>query len=83
MTDINTLSRWNRDLSRAIAALGTDSFFPTLVEAIRGQVKFDYPQFWPYHKDLPPRILYHEIPRDAIYSQVDEYLEGPYQEDPF
>ena len=83
MTDINTLSRWNRDLSRAIAALGTDKFFPTLVEAIRGQVRIDYPQFWLYHRDLPPRILYHEIPEEAVYSQIDEYLEGPYQEDPF
>ncbi len=83
MTDINQLSRWNLDISRAIAGLGTDKFFPALVEAIRGQVKIDYPQVWLYHKDLPPRALYHEIPEHAIYSQIDKYLEGPYQEDPF
>jgi len=34
MTDINQLSKWNRDISRAIAALGTERFFPTLVEAV-------------------------------------------------
>lgn len=83
MTDINQLSRWNRDISRAIAALGTEHFFPALVQAINGQVKVDYPQVWLYHRDLPPRVLYHEIPSDAVPSQIDEYLEGPYREDPF
>lgn len=83
MTNIEQLSRWNRDISRAIAALGTDEFFPTLVEAVDGQVKIDYPQVWLYHRDLPPRVLYHEIPEEAFPSQVEEYLEGPYREDPF
>ena len=83
MTDINQLSKWNRDISRAIATLGTDKFFPTLIEAVKGQVKIDYPQIWLYHKDLPPRVLYHEIPKDAVASQIDQYLEGPYREDPF
>jgi DNA-binding CsgD family transcriptional regulator len=83
MTDINQLSKWNLELSRAIGALGTEQFFPTLVKAINGQVRIDYPQVWLYHRDLPPRILYHEIPEHAIPSQVDEYLEGPYSEDPF
>ena len=79
MTEIEQLSKWNRDISRAIAALGTDEFFPALVEAINGQVPSDYPQVWLYHRDLPPRVLYHEIPRAALTSQVDEYLEGPYR----
>ena len=83
MSNINQLSRWNRDISRAIAALGTDEFFPALVKAIQGQVEINYPQVWLYHRDLPPRVLYHEIPRAALASQVDEYLEGPYREDPF
>ncbi len=83
MTEIEQLSKWNRDISRAIAALGTDEFFPALVEAINGQVPIDYPQVWLYHRDLPPRVLYHEIPKAALPSQVDEYLEGPYREDPF
>ena len=83
MTNINQLSRWNRDISQAIAALGTDEFFPALVAAVQGQVRIDYPQVWLYHKDLPPRVLYHEIPPSALASQVDSYLEGPYREDPF
>jgi len=83
MTDIQKISKWNRDISRAIAALGNDQFFPTLVQAIQGQVKFDYPQVWLFHRELPPRVLYHEIPAHAYASQVDQYLEGPYNEDPF
>lgn len=83
MTDINQLSKWNKDLSKAIAALGTEDFFRALIAAVRGQVKFDYPQVWLYHKDLPPRVLYHEIPAHAVPAQIDQYLDGPYQEDPF
>ncbi len=83
MTDINQLSTWNKDISRAIAALGTDEFFPALVAAISAQVKIQYPQVWLYHKDLPPSILYHEIPDGALHEQIDQYLDGPYREDPF
>ena len=83
MNDINQLSKWNLDISRANAALGTEKFFPALVQAIKGQVRIDYPQIWLYHRDLPPRVLYHEIPDHAIGSQIDRYLEGPYREDPF
>ncbi|MFO7550261.1 MAG: helix-turn-helix transcriptional regulator [Haliea sp.] len=83
MNDISQLSKWNRDLSRAISALGSDQFFPSLIEAIRGQVHIDYPQIWLYHRDLPPQVLYHEIPAPAVSSQVDTYLDGPYREDPF
>ena len=83
MTDIQQLSKWNRDISRAIAALGTENFFPRLIAAINGQVAIDYPQVWLYHRDLPPRVLYHEIPEPAVAGQIDEYLEGPYREDPF
>jgi DNA-binding CsgD family transcriptional regulator len=83
MTDIEQLGRWNRDISRAIASLGTDDFFPSLVDAVNGQVRVEYPQVWLYHRDLPPRVLYHEIPEEAIASQIDDYLEGPYREDPF
>jgi DNA-binding CsgD family transcriptional regulator len=83
MNSINQLSQWNKDVSRAIAALGQDAFFPALVEAINAQVPIDYPQVWLYHRDLPPRVLYHRIPRNALSSQIDEYLDGPYREDPF
>lgn len=83
MTNLEQISRWNRDISRAIAALGTKQFFPSLIDAINHQVKVDYPQVWMYHRNLPPHVLYHEIPRSALASQVDEYLDGPYQEDPF
>lgn len=83
MSNVKQLSKWNRDLSRAIGALGTDQFFPALIAAIRGQVAFDYPQVWLYHRDLPPRVLYHQVPGHAVGQQIEDYLGGPYREDPF
>jgi DNA-binding CsgD family transcriptional regulator len=46
-------------------------------------VSLVYPQIWLYHRDLPPRVLYHQIPAQAWKGQVTDYLDGPYQEDPF
>ena len=83
MDTLKLVNEWNRDLALAISALGSDEFFPALVEAVRSRVNIAYPQFWLYHSSLPPRVLYHEIPPEALAAQVDEYLEGPYQEDPF
>jgi DNA-binding CsgD family transcriptional regulator len=83
MSEIKRLNEWNRDLSRAIAALGSDEFFTALIAAVQGQVTVNYPQIWLYHPDLPPRLLYHEIPPRAYSAQVEMYLEGPYREDPF
>ncbi len=83
MTNTEQLSRWNRELARAIAALGSERFFPALFEAIRGQLPVDYPQVWLYHKDIPPQLLHHDIPPKAYRRQVDDYLAGPYREDPF
>jgi len=83
VTDLKLLNRWNVDLAAAISALGTEQFFPRLFEAIRNQVKASHPQVWLYHRDLPPRVLDHDIPKDAVELQIDRYLEGPYREDPF
>ncbi len=79
----DALTRWNRDLSVAIAELGTERFFPSIIQAICRDVSADYPQIWLYHTELPPQCIYHEIPATAVASQVELYLEGPYQEDPF
>jgi DNA-binding CsgD family transcriptional regulator len=83
MTGPRKLSQWNRDLAQAVDALGTDDFFPSIIDAVRGQVAISYPQVWLYHRELPPRVLYHNIPLAAVAAQIDQYLEGPYQEDPF
>ncbi|MEM0953579.1 MAG: helix-turn-helix transcriptional regulator [Pseudomonadota bacterium] len=83
MPAIEPLARWNRDIAKAITQLGNDKFFPTLIEAILRNVKADYPQVWLYHRELPPQCIYHEVPDYAIRSQIDLYLDGPYQEDPF
>lgn len=83
MATHESLARWNRDLSKAIAQLGSDRFFPALLDALCRHVKVDYPQIWLYHTELPPQCIYHQIPDNAVRSQVDLYLDGPYQEDPF
>jgi DNA-binding CsgD family transcriptional regulator len=83
MASTETLSRWNKDLSHAIVALGSDMFFSRLIAAIRRHTRIDYPQVWLYHKELPPQCIYHEISALAVSSQIDDYLEGPYREDPF
>jgi len=74
MSEIKRLSQWNRDLSVAISSLGTDGFFPALISAVQAQVLIHYPQIWLYHPDLPPRLLYHDIPPAAYPAQVDMYL---------
>ncbi len=83
MASTGTFRKWNQDLSKAIAALGSDEFFASLIAAIGRHVKIDYPQVWLYHKELPPQCIYHEIPRAAQVAQFDLYLEDPYREDPF
>jgi DNA-binding CsgD family transcriptional regulator len=83
VVDLKSFTRWNVDLAKTIAAIGDDTFFSQLFSALGAQVKHEYPQIWLYHRDLPPRILYHEIPKQAVALQVDRYLEGPYREDPF
>lgn len=83
MVNLQAFTRWNSDLAKTVAAIGGDAFFNQLFSALADQVAHIYPQIWLYHRDLPPRILYHEIPADAVELQIDRYLEGPYREDPF
>lgn len=79
----NAFQRWNSDLANVIAHVGDSIFFQQVFAAIEAQVPVAYPQAWLYHKDLPPQLLDHKIPKEAYDSQVDDYLEGPYREDPF
>lgn len=83
MINLKSFTRWNAGLAKTISAIGSESFFPELFAALGEQVAHVYPQIWLYHRDLPPRMLYHEIPAHAVELQVDRYLEGPYREDPF
>lgn len=83
MNNLKEISSWNHDLARAIGAVGSEDFFPAVVAAVQKRIEFVYPQVWLYHRDLPPRLLHHRIPKEAYKTQVDDYLEGPYREDPF
>lgn len=83
MLDLKAFNRWNVDIAKAISAIGSDDFFPLLFSAVQTQVRMVYPQIWLYHRDLPPKVLHHDIPKQAQPIQIDRYLEGPYREDPF
>jgi len=83
MVDLKSFTRWNAGLATTISAIGSETFFTELFAALGEQVSHVYPQIWLYHRDLPPRMLYHEIPPHAVELQVDRYLEGAYREDPF
>ena len=81
--EINAFQRWNSDLANIVAHVGEPIFFQQVFAAIEAQVPVALPQAWLYHKDLPPKLLDHKISKEAYTSQVDDYLEGPYREDPF
>ena len=81
--DTNAFQRWNTDLANIIAHVSEPIFFQQVFAAVEAQVPVAFPQAWLYHRDLPPKLLDHKIPKEAFGSQVDEYLEGPYREDPF
>lgn len=83
MTELKQFNRWNVDLAKTISLLGDDAFFKSLFAALRNQVDLIYPQVWLYHRDLPPQIIDHDIPLEARPMQIESYLDGPYQEDPF
>lgn len=80
---VDALQRWNSDLANIVANVGEPIFFQQIFAAIEAQITVAFPQAWLYHRDLPPKLLDHKIPKNAFTSQVDEYLEGPYREDPF
>ena len=81
--DSNAFQRWNSDLANIITHVGDSIFFQQVFAAIEAQVAVALRKAWLYHKDLPPQLLDHKIPKDTYGLQVDEYLEGPYREDPF
>ena len=83
MVNLQSFTRWNHGIASVISAVGREDFFTSLFATVGEQVAHVYPQIWLYHRDLLPRILYHEIPKGAIELQIDRYLEGPYREDPF
>ena len=79
--DTNAFQRWNTDLANIIAHVGGPIFSSRYSPPLRhiGGLSTGVV----YHRDLPPKLLDHKIPKEAYGPQVDEYLEGPYREDPF
>ncbi|MCR8923512.1 LuxR C-terminal-related transcriptional regulator [Dasania sp. GY-MA-18] len=77
------LEAWNKQLAEAIAELTTDNFFPELLKQLAQSVAIDYPQVWLYRRDLTPKALYFQINEKERRAQIDNYIDGSYQLDPF
>lgn len=74
--------RYNSGLSRVITAIGTPKFYHRVFEFIEDHVAVSHPQAWYYQSGIPPILLADQIAQEFRDSQIDQYLEGPYQDDP-
>ncbi|MFV8783921.1 LuxR C-terminal-related transcriptional regulator [Microbulbifer sp. SA54] len=77
------LAQWHSALGTLVTALGSDNFYKTLLETIHTRVPVDYPQIWLYHREQRPTALYHDLPAGDELNQIDLYIAGSYQQDPF
>ncbi|WP_296055197.1 LuxR family transcriptional regulator [uncultured Amphritea sp.] len=74
---------WNTQLAHLVKNLGEETFFPCLIATLRNAVKIDYPQVWIYRRHKAPKAIYFEISREERSAQIDSYIDGSYQLDPF
>ena len=81
--DHNILEAWSKQIATVVDQLTTDDFFPKLIEELSASIAIDYPQIWLYRRDLTPKPLYFQIKETDKAAQIDSYLEGSYQLDPF
>lgn len=74
---------WNQQVAAVVREQGTDSFFPQLIAALCNAIKIDYPQVWLYQRNMVPQALYFDISNEERPAQIDAYIDGSYQLDPF
>lgn len=75
--------QWNRQLAVVVMQVGEESFFKSLVNTLNDQLVIDHPQVWLYRRGQPPVALFHNIVGGEREVQIDSYIEGSYQLDPF
>ncbi|MDO6563534.1 helix-turn-helix transcriptional regulator, partial [Amphritea sp. 1_MG-2023] len=83
LASTSSFSDWNKQLATLVTALGNDAFFPCLIDVLRRSVQIDYPQVWLYRRNKSPKTIYFEISREERSAQIDTYIEGSYELDPF
>ena len=79
----NLLGEWSKQLATVISELTSDDFFPTLISELTNSIPIDYPQVWLYRRDITPKALYFKISETQKTAQIDTYIEGSYELDPF
>ncbi|WP_417227888.1 helix-turn-helix transcriptional regulator [Amphritea sp.] len=78
-----SFAEWNKQLAKLVKTLGDNAFFPCLIDVLRQSVQIDYPQVWLYRRQKLPKALYFEVSREERAAQIDTYIDGSYQLDPF
>ncbi|MEH6548416.1 MAG: helix-turn-helix transcriptional regulator [Pseudomonadales bacterium] len=69
-------------LSRAIASLGTDDFYPELIATLSSIAPLEHPEIWLFRQDNSPVPLYHRASKNEAPVLIDEYMAGAYTGDP-
>lgn len=73
---------WNDALAATIAAIGSASFAPTLIDALKHVVPFNYSVIFAYSHSARPVDLFDTFPAAKRRIFVDDYQAGPYLLDP-
>jgi DNA-binding CsgD family transcriptional regulator len=81
--DIDTWTRWNRDLAAVLEQIDRPDVLCRLDEAIRLVARFDISVGFAYPEDREPILLYDGLKNTAPTSALDAYLRGTYLLDPF
>ena len=74
---------WDAHLAEAILSLGESKFWPTLEDALKCLVNFDFVVIFGYRGDEIPVNLYDSFGPTRLDIHVTTYLDGPYLLDPF
>jgi DNA-binding CsgD family transcriptional regulator len=73
---------WNDSLATTVSAIGTADFAPSLIEALRHVVPFNYSVIFAYCSSARPVDLFDTFPAAKRRVFVDDYQAGPYLLDP-
>jgi DNA-binding CsgD family transcriptional regulator len=81
--DIETLTRWNRDLAVVLEQIDDGNALDHLDTAMRLVAPFDISVAFAYPEDRAPILLYDGLKNTASQSALEAYLRGTYLLDPF
>ena len=81
--DSITGQAWYDSLGQVVDALGSEAFFDQLMAALNAQVPSQHPQVWLFRPDHLPTLIYDAIGSGDRKVQIDGYIAGAYQQDPF